>query len=81
MRTYDNAFELCTDDPIKVKELTIKSDLMNWIRDRMESKKLTQVQVAEILGVQQPRISRLLTGNISDFSIGWLTMAKIKLQA
>ena len=81
MKELNNAFELCSDDPVKVKELTIKADLMLWIRKRMETKKLTQVKVAEILGVQQPRISRLLTGNISDFSIGWLTMAKIKLQA
>ena len=81
MKTLNNAFELVTDDPVKVQILTIKSNLINDVIDLMKAKKLTQVATAENLGVSQPRISRLMTGNISEFSIGWLTMAKLKLNA
>jgi predicted XRE-type DNA-binding protein len=38
----------------------------------IRSKKLTQTQVATILGVNQPRISSLLSGNLDLFSIDTL---------
>jgi predicted XRE-type DNA-binding protein len=50
-------------------ELLVKAQLVNQISDLIEARQLTQVQAAEILGVDQPKVSALLRGKISGFSI------------
>ena len=49
-----------------------KSILIAKISRIIRSKKLTQTEVATILGVNQPRISSLLSGNLDLFSIDML---------
>lgn len=49
-----------------------KSNLIAEISRIIRKKNLTQVQVAEILGVNQPRVSSLLSGNLDLFSIEML---------
>lgn len=49
-----------------------KSILIAKISRIIRYKKLTQTQVATILGVNQPRISSLLSGNLDLFSIDML---------
>lgn len=75
-----SAFELIEKDPAKVALLIKRSDLMNEIRDLMDSKKITQNKAAEKIGCSQARVSRLVCGNISDFSYDWLFVAKHKLE-
>lgn len=54
------------------EEDILKSDLVGEIAHLIKEKKLTQAQAAEILGVDQPRISSLLRGKLDLFSIEML---------
>ena len=49
-----------------------KSNLIAEISRIIRKKKMTQAQVAEILAVNQPRVSSLLSGNLDLFSIEML---------
>jgi predicted XRE-type DNA-binding protein len=84
MDKLESAFELITDDPVKIKLLQAKSDLMDevigLIKYRLVNCEYTQLEVATMLGVTQPRISRLLNGKFSEFSIDMLTKFKYGLE-
>jgi predicted XRE-type DNA-binding protein len=46
-----------------------KSDLVRHINKIIEQRGLTQVEAAEVLGVNQPKVSALKRGRLTDFSI------------
>jgi predicted XRE-type DNA-binding protein len=48
--------------------LLVRSDLMIEVQKFIASRRLTQVQVAKILQVTQPRVSDLLRGRVDLFS-------------
>ena len=79
MITHKSAFELIESDPKRVELLTEKSRLMNSIVDLIHEKRITQKRASEIIGCDQPRISRLKGGRISEFSLDWLFDANSKL--
>jgi predicted XRE-type DNA-binding protein len=72
MNSYDNAFEIVTDDPVEIANLIMKSNMMNCITDLLNNKGLTQEQSAKLLDVKQSCISALKNGKISEFSVGAL---------
>lgn len=51
------------------EELLLKSKLIVEIAQLIEKKGLTQVEVAKRTGLDQPKISRLLNGYLSGFSV------------
>jgi predicted XRE-type DNA-binding protein len=51
------------------QEARAKADLAHRIVDIIESRKLTQIQAGRVLGVDQPKISALARGRLTDFSI------------
>jgi predicted XRE-type DNA-binding protein len=51
------------------EEMLIKAELAQKIRGILRKRRLTQVQAAEVLGVDQPKISALLCGRLSRFSM------------
>ena len=48
--------------------LLAKSELVSRICDIIAKRGLTQVQAAKILGVNQPKVSALMRGNLDGFS-------------
>ena len=80
MKSYNSAFELLTEDPVELELLKRKSELMNSIVDNIKSKELTQGEAALIIDCDQPRISRLMNGRISEFSLGWLFQANERIK-
>lgn len=46
-----------------------KADLASQINKLIEGKGLTQTAAAQLLGIDQPKISALNTGNLSGFSL------------
>lgn len=50
-------------------EMLAKADLAIKIADILRRRRLTQVQAATVLGVDQPKISALMRGRLSGFSI------------
>jgi predicted XRE-type DNA-binding protein len=49
-------------------ELLIKAQLADQISDLIEERKLTQVEAAKLLGIDQPKVSALVRGRLSGFS-------------
>jgi predicted XRE-type DNA-binding protein len=46
-----------------------KAELAQHIRDIISGRKLTQAQAAELLGLDQPKVSALVRGRVAGFSI------------
>jgi predicted XRE-type DNA-binding protein len=51
------------------EEAQAKADLVDRIVDIIQERKLTQVQAGKLLGVDQPKVSALMRGRLTDFSI------------
>lgn len=51
------------------EEALAKSELARQIAKLIKKKKLTQKQAAEILGIDQPKISALIRGKLRSFSL------------
>ncbi|MEH2257323.1 helix-turn-helix domain-containing protein [Nostoc sp.] len=51
------------------EERLVKAELARKISEAITFRKLTQVQAAEVLGIDQPKISALVRGRLSGFSI------------
>ncbi|MBS0622354.1 MAG: XRE family transcriptional regulator [Verrucomicrobia bacterium] len=51
------------------EEALAKSELARQISKLIKKKKLTQKQAAEILGIDQPKISALIRGRLRSFSL------------
>jgi predicted XRE-type DNA-binding protein len=51
------------------EERRLKADLAVEIRRIIERKGWTQAQAAELIGLDQPKVSKLLRGQLSGFSV------------
>ncbi|MGA2966001.1 MAG: helix-turn-helix transcriptional regulator [Terriglobales bacterium] len=51
------------------EEARAKADLVDRIVDIIQERKLTQVQAAKALGIDQPKVSALMRGRLAGFSI------------
>lgn len=51
------------------EEALAKADLAMEIYNIIKSRKITQKQAAEILEIDQPRVSDIIRGNLSKFSL------------
>ena len=51
------------------EELLLKAKIASKIAELIEEKGLTQVQAAERTALDQPKVSRLLRGQLSGFSV------------
>lgn len=72
MHRYRNVFDALESDPAIAENLKIRSQLMSALSLYIEKQKLTQREAAELLGVNQPRISDLVRGKIERFTIDML---------
>ncbi len=63
----------------KAEELLAKAELAQKIAAILDERRLTQARAAEILGVDQPKISALKRGRLSGFSLGRLVRFLILL--
>ncbi len=50
------------------EERLVKAELASKISSAIEQKKLTQIEAAELLGIDQPKVSALTRGKLSGFS-------------
>jgi predicted XRE-type DNA-binding protein len=51
------------------EELLVKAELVRQISESIASRQLTQTEAAMLLGIDQPKVSALLRGKLSGFSI------------
>lgn len=55
------------------EEMLLKAHLVHQISAILEERGLTQAQAAELLGIDQPKVSHLLRGHLRGFSVERLT--------
>jgi predicted XRE-type DNA-binding protein len=71
-RSVGNVFDDLGFDRATAENLRIRAELMIALKELIQRKHLTQVQAAKLFGVSQPRISDLVRGKISLFTIDML---------
>ncbi len=49
-------------------EMLMKAELVRQITELVSQRKLNQVQAAEVLGIDQPKVSALMRGKLTGFS-------------
>lgn len=47
----------------------LKANLAAFVSGIIQKRKLTQSAAAEVLGIDQPKVSKLLRGRLNDFSV------------
>lgn len=50
------------------EEMLVKAELASKIGEIIETRNLTQMDAAEILGIDQPKVSALIRGKLAGFS-------------
>ena len=71
-RSSGNVFEDVGFNREEAESLRIRADLMMELSEFIRRKRLTQAQAAKLFGVSQPRISDLVRGKFSLFTIDML---------
>ncbi len=68
-QTYDSVWDALEDNPVKAKNMKIRSELMAAISLQIEEEGLTQTEAAKRFHISQPRVSALLKGKIEEFRL------------
>ena len=66
---FESVWDALEEDPVRVQNLKLRSALLIEITEKLRSLALTQAKAAEILCINQPRVSALLQGKISKFRL------------
>lgn len=69
---FESVWDAIEDTPAQAENMKVRSALMIALKERIESEGLSQANAATLFGVTQPRISDLLRGKITLFSIDTL---------
>jgi predicted XRE-type DNA-binding protein len=76
---FDNVWDALEETPAEAARMTMRSNLLIAIDQRVRSWEITQAEAAHRLGVTQPRLNDLLRGKITKFSLD--TLIEIAIQA
>ena len=66
---FANVWDALEDDPAVAANLSMRSELLIALQQRISSWKVTQAAAARRLGITQPRLNDLLRGRIGKFSL------------
>jgi predicted XRE-type DNA-binding protein len=69
IQRFASVWDAIADTPEEAENLRVRSELMDKITALIYANDWTQVEAASHCGVTQPRISDLLRGRISRFSL------------
>jgi predicted XRE-type DNA-binding protein len=78
-RSSGNVFRDIGFAPGEAEHLLVRADLLIKVQKLIESKKITQAELAKTLGITRPRVTELLRGRIDLFSTDALidTLARL----
>jgi predicted XRE-type DNA-binding protein len=68
-KQFESIFDAIADSPGEALNLKLRADLILEITGRISTKGWTQLEAANQLGITQPRVSDLLNGKLSKFSL------------
>lgn len=66
-------------DEIEAQELTLRSFLLSKLQKVLRDSKLTQANIGQLLQIDQPRVSKLVKGEINKFSTDKLISYLLRL--
>ena len=69
VQSFDNVWDAISDTPAEAANMTARSDLMIAIQRTVGGWGVSQEAAAQRLGITRPRVSELLTGKITKFSL------------
>lgn len=69
MKSSGNVFADIGFDSMEAQELAVKADLLALVMKAMRAKKLTQTEAAALCGVDQPTLSKALSGHLDSITI------------
>ena len=69
INTYRSVWDAIADSPEEAANLKLRSQLMDAIKAYIDHENLTQEEAAKRLGVPRSRVSELVNGRISKFTI------------
>lgn len=69
---FESVSEMLGKQGVEEKDFNTRCELMAALTAYIEQSKMTQKEVAQILKVDQPRVSDLVRGKLSKFSLGTL---------
>jgi predicted XRE-type DNA-binding protein len=72
IEAFDSVWDALEDDPVAARALERRANLMILIRKKIEKGKWSQPEVAKMLGITRPRVSDLMRGQLSKFSLDTL---------
>jgi predicted XRE-type DNA-binding protein len=67
--SYESVWDAIADTPSDAANLRVRAQLMDQVIALIEKNEWTQVEAAVHCGISQPRVSDLLNGRISKFSL------------
>ncbi len=70
--SFKSVWDALEDDPLVARAKERRANLMFLIQDKIEKGKWSQPEVAKMLGISQPRVSDLVRGKLSKFSLEML---------
>jgi predicted XRE-type DNA-binding protein len=73
-QVFASVWDALEDSPAEAANMRLRSELMIAVQEAVASWGLTQAQAAQRLDVTQPRLSDLLRGRISKFSLDALSV-------
>jgi predicted XRE-type DNA-binding protein len=71
-QTHRNVWDAIEDSSEDSETMTLRSDVMIAVSDKVRSWDTTQARAARRLGITQPRLNDLLRGKINKFSLDTL---------
>jgi len=78
VRSFDNVWDALEETPEEAANMSMRSNLLIAIGQRVKSWQLTQAEAAGRLGITQPRLNDLLRGRIANFSLDALIALAVK---
>ena len=75
---FDSVWDAIEDDPVKREIYKLRSELIHVITQYFKDNGLKQREVAQLLGVSQPRVSALMKGNFESFRLDTLVGFALK---
>jgi predicted XRE-type DNA-binding protein len=69
---FANVWDALEDTPMEAANMTMRSDLLIALRQRIGTWKVTQAEAARRLQITQPRLNDLLRARIAKFSLDTL---------
>jgi predicted XRE-type DNA-binding protein len=77
IQSFDNVWDALEDTPEAAASMTMRSDLLIALTERVKGWKITQAEAAKRLDITQPRLNDLVRGRINNFSLDALvTLAR-----